>query len=511
MGTGATHGPAAWHHMPAPEAYYPAPAYFVLPYSYAYAPATLHPIMPHLHSVPLLSRIQLVHDTGRWVSPSGPDERSGRRGRQASRVEDAPTPTAGVGHANHHASGQASRRRSASPARSGGGARSLLARLSSPTRPTACLPLADRLSDGYADGRTRTTRRARPLASRLSSPARTESPPPSPPLARPRAAPAPPPAPLDRVPRTPYQWDAPDRDVNALRPQPNILRAVRDDRGHHCLTSLPIRSGEEVLRYLSLPFEQDDATPVPRLSFETARGPDPPSHPARLCAVPPGYVLLHEYWAPLRLALWKRYGPHCISRLTCRETEGVPEEARSPSEWSSALRPGQAARAVLGSDPSQWTDAVLSEIGLSPASEREGRDMVWENDTFLFRTDVENLASRLHKDIKAAPLRRRATTWARIRDSIRRIWGPDLTYFPDAREVAYLDSTDDLVRLRHWRALARLIQQWRLPPHLKERVDLATGGDVRALESDLQEVLQELGLREFGRETHPFTYRRIDA
>lgn len=39
----------------------------------------------------------------------------------------------------------------------------------------------------------------------------------------------------------------------------------------------------------------------------------------------------------------------------------------------------------------------------------------------------------------------------------------------------------------------------------------AWGANVRALESDLQEILRELGLRELRRETHPFPYRRIDA
>ena len=39
----------------------------------------------------------------------------------------------------------------------------------------------------------------------------------------------------------------------------------------------------------------------------------------------------------------------------------------------------------------------------------------------------------------------------------------------------------------------------------------ATEANVRVLEANLQEVLRELGLREFRRETHPFPYRRLDA
>ena len=34
---------------------------------------------------------------------------------------------------------------------------------------------------------------------------------------------------------------------------------------------------------------------------------------------------------------------------------------------------------------------------------------------------------------------------------------------------------------------------------------------VRRLEGDLQDVLDELALREFGREMHPFMYRRVSA
>lgn len=412
-GTGTAHGPTAWHYMPAPNGYYPAPAYFILPYSYAYAPVVLSSPMSHLHAIPLLSRIQLNHSPSSGVPPGRPGVQHGR-GRQVRRAADTAEQT---GKARRYAPGGPGRDRSASPAsheddvprrgwarstrRQTGGADTLLARLSSPLRPSACLPLADRLSDSYADTRSTTARRVRPLASRLSSPdrsrAHTQSPPPVMPPRRPRAAPSPLPAPLDSVPRTPYVWDAPDRVVNALRPQPSILHAVKDDHGHRCLTSLPIRSGEEVLRYLSIPFEDEAATPAIRLPFETARGPDPPTHPPRLCAVPPSYVLLHEYWALLRLALWKRYGPHCISRITMREIDNISEEAHSPSEWNSALPPGKHARAVLGPDPARWTDSTLSDIGLSPASERESRDMVWENDTFLFRNDVERLASKLHK------------------------------------------------------------------------------------------------------------------
>ena len=118
---------------------------------------------------------------------------------------------------------------------------------------------------------------------------------------------------------------------------------------------------------------------------------------------------------------------------------------------------------------------------------------------------------RLHRGMRAATSDRTARLWARIRDNLRRVWGPDLTYFPDAHDPAYLDSTDDLVRLCHWRALARLVSQWELPSQLRERVQVATGGPVRGLEAELQGVLRELGLREFDREMHAFPHRRVEA
>ena len=95
-----------------------------------------------------------------------------------------------------------------------------------------------------------------------------------------------------------------------------------------------------------------------------------------------------------------------------------------------------------------------------------------------------------------------------MRDSIRRAWGPNLTYFPDARKVVYLDNDDELIRMRHWCALACLVLQWDLPAGLLERVHLAMGGTVRRLESDLQGVLDKVAREEFRREMHTFPYRR---
>ena len=85
------------------------------------------------------------------------------------------------------------------------------------------------------------------------------------------------------------------------------------------------------------------------------------------------------------------------------------------------MRPASATRELLDREPAAWTDEVLLNLGLTPASPQEIQAMVWENDTFLFRHDVEQLAMRLHRGLRAAPSNRLARPWARIRDVLTRL------------------------------------------------------------------------------------------
>ena len=265
--------------------------------------------------------------------------------------------------------------------------------------------------------------------------------------------------------------------------------------------ALPIRAGTEVMWYLTIPFEEDVHTLIPHIEGESSRGPGPTLCASTMYPVPPGDVLLHAQWGPFRSALWKRYGPTYISALMHRDVEGIHNEARSRAEWASALRPGSQACRTLTAEPDDWTKDSWLEVGLLPASAQDQADMVWENDMFLFRYDIEQLAACLHSAICNAPRRQTAAAWVRVRDSVRCIWGPGLTYFPDAQEPAFLDSEDDLIRLRHWRALARIMDRWDLPAHL------AMGGTVRGIEEDLQ----EMAMREFGCKMHTFLHHRISA
>ena len=73
--------------------------------------------------------------------------------------------------------------------------------------------------------------------------------------------------------------------------------------------------------------------------------------------------------------------------------------------------------------------------------------MIWENETFLFCYNIEQLTATLHMVICNAPCSRRASAWAQVRGSIHRVWGPGLTYFPDAQEPAFFDSDNKLVHL----------------------------------------------------------------
>ena len=60
-----------------------------------------------------------------------------------------------------------------------------------------------------------------------------------------------------------------------------------------------------------------------------------------------------------------------------------------------------------------------------------------------------------------------------------------MSYFPDAGEPAFLDGRDDLVRLRHWRALGRHMLGWRLPTASVANLRSALGGTV----TDIREAV----------------------
>ena len=521
------HGPCIVPAAPAPAPWPPAlsPAYFALPYSYAYPAPSLATAMPHNAFVPLLSRIQLTRtDTTEPRRTTSPPERGRSRGR-SNRAEDTVTRVAAsVEGEDRQRWGSWGGRRSASPKRRdtrsderrrNKSAAPLLDRLSSRGRQYAAVPLADRFSDPPAPRDVSAPPQRRPLLARLSSPVHGRSPsPPSSPTPVRRTTPQPATAhraSLDCIPSTTFHFDRPDREVRDLRAHGGRLRAVRDDNGGTCFTTVPIREGPELFWYLADPFEDDVDTPALRLPWEHSAGPAPRLLPACLRSVPPSSILLHHHWGPFRLAQWKRYGPQYISNMMGLDAWSATAEARTMSEWAEALRPGGDARRILGTDPDQWTDEVLFRVGLFPASEQEVRAMIWENDTHLFRRDFEQLAARLHGTLRRAHGHERGEAWALVRDSIRRMWGPGLDYFPDAHEAAFLDSEDELVRMRHWRAMGRLILQWDLPEHLRGRVHLATGGTVRRLERDLQDVLDELAGLELGREMHAFPYRRLGA
>ncbi|EPS97526.1 hypothetical protein FOMPIDRAFT_1052296 [Fomitopsis schrenkii] len=507
---------------------YPPPAYYALPYSYAFRTPAVPCSTVMYPYVPLISRIQL---DGPPAAPTSNlragQSRNGGRSRE-ERADEAGARVAARAESGQYG-GRAPRsgRRSVSPRRgrttlraaaedSCGRPRStvpLIDRLSSRERPRASIPLADRFTDppastNKARGRlTLEERLASPATSSEQSRAPSPSPPPSP-LATPAVPASTAAAPLDRVPMTAFRLSRPDRDVNALRAIPGPTRALRDDNGRICYTTVPVRQDGELFWYLTVPFEDDTGIAALRLPWEKDDGPAPIVVPARLRLVPPGSVLLHHHWGPFCLALWKRYGPVHVTALMRQEEWDALLESRTLAEWADALRPGSNARRTLGPDPGEWTEDTLLRVGLVPASDEESEAFSWENDTFLFRRDFEQLAARLHEGLRNAPSHLRGTVWARARDSIRRMWGPELTYFPDVEEAAFLDSKDDLVCMRHWRAMARLVLQWDLPAQVRERVHLATGGPVRRLHQDLQEILDELARRELGREMHVFPWRR---
>lgn len=313
--------------------------------------------------------------------------------------------------------------------------------------------------------------------------------------------------PLSYVPDTPFNAEAPDRDVSRLRPKGPRPRFITYDKGRVCRTYLPIREGAEVRYFLEARFEDDVHTQGVFVPWAHASEELPRLPPAGLTPVPPGRLMMAGQLGLQRAILWKWYSFKYLSGVMTRDPDEDLSLWTTPAQWRRRLRGGKEFRERLPAHRTTPSDEALDALHLGPATADDCVRYAWELDTFLFRADFERLTAFKHRAFNRAPLLVRPRLWVELRDRIRRVWGSGLNYFPSVSEPAFLDSDDELLRLRHWRALGRIMLEWDVTERRHERILVAMGGTVTEIEQGLCKVFNDVHLLVYNRDSYPFTYR----
>ena len=315
--------------------------------------------------------------------------------------------------------------------------------------------------------------------------------------------------PMTYVLPAPFLPYAPDRDVAQLTPCLPRPRMVADDFGRRCRTYLPIRPGAETTFFLQHAFEEESRFPGLFVPWADALTEEPCSTSARITPVPPGHLLTTGETCLLRASLWQWSSFKYVNGVMTRDPDLDTSLWATPRQWRSRLRGGNEFRWRLSPKNSLTEEDALDSLGLGRVTMERALDYAWELDTFLFRLDFERLTAFKHRALNALPLSDRPRAWVPLRDRVRRIWGLDLNYFPSVREPAYLDSEDELLRLRHWRAVGRIMMEWEVPDIFCTRIQVAMGGTVTEIENGLKAVFKDVHKQVYNRDPYPFEHRRI--
>ena len=307
----------------------------------------------------------------------------------------------------------------------------------------------------------------------------------------------------------PFSPTAPDRDVARLMPCLPHPQIIADDLSHRCCTYLPIRPGTEVVFFLQHRFEEEQCFPGLFVPWADATAESPCSTSAKVSPVPPGHLLTTGEAGPLCAILWQWSAFKYVNGVMTHDPEVDASLWATPRQWHSQLRGGNKFHWRIGPKDSQINDSVLDSLGLGQVTEERAQDYAWELDTFLFRLDFEQLTTFKHHALNALPMNKRPRAWVPLQDRVRRIWGLDLNYFPSVREPAYLDSEDELLHLRHWRAIGRVMMEWDVSDIFFTRIQVAMGGTVTEIENGLKGVFVDVHKQVYTRDPYPFEHRRV--
>ncbi|TFY51013.1 hypothetical protein EVJ58_g10781 [Rhodofomes roseus] len=257
---------------------------------------------------------------------------------------------------------------------------------------------------------------------------------------------------------------------------PEELHTVNLPSGVPLRTRLPLHSAAEVDEYLHHPFERDGNVPVIRLKGEDELGPAPVFPKDAGAPVPsPQLLLAGGDEGYLSTITWLQNRGPCLLRLQRKPEDWV---LRNHRQWKSNLRgPPNLVKAARNNPRRPLPDDAIDPLRNPLPNERENE--IWSLRTFLFRYNFERLAARRLPSLQAATTdAARGAIWAGVRDRIRRVWGHGTTIYPSVDEPRYFDSDDDVVRMRHWFAIGRLMLEWDLREDIAQDLRLAMGGTV---------------------------------
>ncbi|TFY55960.1 hypothetical protein EVJ58_g7925 [Rhodofomes roseus] len=294
--------------------------------------------------------------------------------------------------------------------------------------------------------------------------------------------------------------------VPTVAPQNVEFHVVTLTSGVPLRTRVPITEPSEALEYLNHPFEQENDIEAFRLVDENDAGPDPFFPEEGQHPVPsPQHLLAEGDNGYLATVMWLRMRPSCMETLSKARSEWPTFTSR---QWGSRLRASKPLMKVAR----RTSDRPLPDEEIEPYRNplpREREHEVWELRIFHFRLSFEHLAYKLHPRITSeTDATTRGNIWAEIRDRIRRAWGTGVSSYPSYLEPRYFDSDDDLVRLRHWFALARIMLEWNIRTDLAEDLHLAMRGYVTDAAERIRAVYVALYRNAFkNRDPHVFSLR----
>lgn len=132
--------------------------------------------------------------------------------------------------------------------------------------------------------------------------------------------------------------------------------------------------------------------------------------------------------------------------------------------------------------------------------------VLWELNTYHFRHEFELITYLKHEDLVSPQDKR--DSWNTVLARVRRVWGFTLPPFPSYYEDRYLDSYDELVQLRHWSGLGRIMEGWLgLKAVQYASIRFALGGSVRNLRLTIMNIFTQVHSVVLEREAHTFYSR----
>lgn len=185
---------------------------------------------------------------------------------------------------------------------------------------------------------------------------------------------------------------------------------------------------------------------------------------------------------------WVSSKAYYVSKL--QTISGLRSQAASATQWKSHLHPSKALREATDTHGVPIPDTTAIELTLTPITPHSWAREAWCLATYHFRRDLELLFYHRHPLVLEARTDQLGRTWVYVRDRLRRIWGPGIKEYPTYEEPRSLDSLDDLVRERHWVALARLMLELRAPSNITARINATLGGSVKSASLDVGYLVQ---------------------